>query len=113
MGYGKREAVDDPIVDRIEQTLQSQNKTKKELMSFLGLKDTNFTNWKYRNSKAYMKYIDRISEYLGVGAQYLLYGTNDTNNALILTAEEKKIITKFRTFDDSKKTAFVNIMAYL
>ena len=66
MGYGKREAVDDPIVDRIEQTLQSQNKTKKELMSFLGLKDTNFTNWKYRNSKAYMKYIDRISEYLGV-----------------------------------------------
>ena len=52
----RRVPCEDPIIDRIEQELKVQKKTKKELLGYLGMQETNFTNLKYRNSKAYMKH---------------------------------------------------------
>jgi len=111
MTYKKREPVDDPILARIEHLLQAQHRTKKELMNHLGLQGANFTNWKHQQSKAYMKYIDKISEYLGCGTQYLIYGIKSSeDNDIILTSNEKKIIAAYRSLDDEKKSAFMNII---
>ena len=111
MAYKKREPINDPVIERIEQLLHTQKKTKKDLMNYLGLKGANFTNWKYQQSKGYMRYIDKISEYLGCGTQYLIYGTKSPDdNDLILTSNEKKIIATYRTLDDRKKAAFMSIL---
>ena len=104
---------EDPIIDRIERELKAQKKTKKELLGYLGLQETNFTNWKYKNSKAYMKYIDKIALYLGVTTNYLIHGDKSNNNAMNLTDDERKLILKFRSLNSHEKNAIIDIFAMI
>ena len=73
---------DDPVVLRIMDQLQLQNLTEKSLLEFLGTSNSLFNAWKYRNVKSYVKYIDRIAEYLGVEKDYLLEGTDSYVNTV-------------------------------
>ena len=114
MTYAKREPNGDPIIERIEKCLKEQKKTKKELMQYIGINDTNFTNWKFKKSKGYMIHIDKISEFLDVGTQYLLYGSEEEENSgIILTDEEKLIIKKYRSLSFPKRTIFVDMMSII
>ena len=104
MSVAKREPNDDHVVDRIEQTLKQQKKTKKELLTYLGMKDTNFTVWRYGNGKSYLKYLDKIAEFLGGSISYLIEGNQENATALQVTEEEREIIAKYRRLDPIKKT---------
>ena len=99
----KRTPSDNPVIDRIEETLKLRKKTKKELLEYLGLNTSTFTMWRYANGKSYTKYIDKISDFLQVSIDYLLYGTEDNSTILKVDADEMIIIKCYRTLDLHKK----------
>lgn len=100
---------DDPVVLRIMDQLQLQNLTEKSLLEFLGTSNSLFNAWKYRNVKSYVKYIDRIAEYLGVEKDYLLEGTDSYVNTDTLTATEIKIVGLFRDMGNKQQATFIGI----
>ena len=100
---------DDPVVLRIMDQLQLQNLTEKSLLEFLGTSNSLFNAWKYRNVKSYVKYIDRIAEYLGVEKDYLLEGTDSYVNKDTLTATEIKIVGLFRDMGNKQQSTFIGI----
>ena len=89
--------------------LQLQNLTEKSLLEFLGTSNSFFNAWKYKNVKSYVKYIDRIAEYLGVEKDYLLEGTDSYVNTDTLTATEIKIVGLFRDMGNKQQSTFIGI----
>lgn len=106
----KRTPTEDPIVDRIEELLKIQKKTKKGLMEYLGLETSIFTLWRYVNGKSYMKHIDKISEYLGVNVNYLLYGDQSEQTIVVEEKQEIDLIKYFRVLDSAKKESILNLL---
>ena len=100
---------DDPVVLRIMDQLQLQNLTEKSLLEFLGASNSLFNAWKYRNVKSYVKYIDRIAEYLDVEKEYLLEGTDSYVNRDTLTATEIKMVGLFRDMGNRQQATFIGI----
>lgn len=60
------------IIGKIESLLIEQNKSQKDLTSFLGVGEPVFTKWKTGMSKSYTKYLDKISVYFNVPVDCLL-----------------------------------------
>ena len=61
-------------IARVFLLLKLNKKSQKELGDALGVKQQLITDWKSGRVKSYMKYIDKIAEFLGVTADYLLSG---------------------------------------
>ena len=109
----RRVPCEDPIIDRIEQELKVQKKTKKKLLEYLGMQETNFTNWKYKNSKAYMKHIDKIAQFLGVTTNYLIHGDASNDESIALTNDERKLICKYRALNSHKKNTIMDLITMI
>lgn len=66
-------------LNRISELLVSQNKKQKDLTDFLGLTKNTYSNWKSGNNTSYIKYINKIAEFLDVSTDYLLGKTEIKN----------------------------------
>ena len=99
----KRIPTEDPVVDRIEEILKIQNKTQKEMMTYIGIDSSTFTTWRYANGKSYMKHIQGISDLLGVSTSFLLNGTPDEERMLYVEEDEMTLIKLYRILDSHKK----------
>lgn len=60
------------VLDRICELLIAQGKKQKDLTDYLGISKNSFTDWKSGRVKSYTKHLDKIAEFLGVSADYLL-----------------------------------------
>lgn len=105
----KRTPTEDPVIDRIEEMLKFHNKTKKELLAYLGIDSSLFTTWRYANGKSYMKYINRISDFLGVSVGFLLNGTPDKDTMLYVEEDEMTLIKLYRILDSHKKELLIDV----
>ena len=63
--------------------LTKQNKNQKELCDFLGIKKSNFSDWKKGKSKSYKKYLPEISKFLNVPIDYLVNPTDNKHQTFI------------------------------
>ena len=59
-------------VETILELLKEQNKSQKELTSFLGISEGAVADWKKGKTKSYKKHIDKIAEFFNVSVDYLL-----------------------------------------
>ena len=103
MRQPKREVVNDKIIERMLEIMQEKRISQQELVEYLGLANGIFTNWKYKGSKSYMNYIDKISECLGVSKTYLINGEDEQINRDSITRFEVEIIKMLRELDDRKR----------
>lgn len=103
MRQPKREVVDDKVIERMLEIMRERRISQQELVDYLGLANGIFTNWKYKGSKSYMNYIDKISECLGVSKTYLVSGEDEQINRDSITRFEVEIITMLRELDDRKR----------
>ena len=55
--------------------LNKQNKNQKELCDFLGIKKSNFSDWKKGKSKSYKKYLPEIAQFFNVQVDHLIDST--------------------------------------
>ena len=99
----KNGVVDDKIIERMLEVMQEKRISQQELVEYLGLANGIFTNWKYRGSKSYMTYIDKIAECLGVSKSYLISGEDEQINRDSITRFEVEIIRMLRELDDRKR----------
>ena len=79
------------VLDRISNLLKEQHKKQKDLTDYLGISKNIFTNWNSGASKSYLKYIDKIAEFLNVSTDYLL-GKTEIPEALSDSIPEKNTI---------------------
>jgi len=105
----KRQPTEDPVIDRIEEMLKYHKKTKKELLEYIGIDSSMFTTWRYANGKSYMKYINAISDFLGVSVEYLLNGTPDEDRMLFMEQDEIALIKLYRILDSHKKELLIDV----
>lgn len=96
MRIPKHDPVEDPVIERILELLSQQGKTQKDLTTYLELDSGAFTRWRYKNSKSYMSYIDRIAEFFCVSPNYLLNGIDDDVNMETMTAAEVELVKNYR-----------------
>lgn len=109
MAKPKSEPVENAVVDRIEELLSLQKKSKQGLIRHLGLANGTFTSWSYRNGKSYLLHIDRIAEFLGTTPNYLLQGIDDNVNFDTLSAIEIEILYLFRIMKNNRKHTFIAV----
>lgn len=98
-----RKKVDDPVIDRIIDSLKMRHISQKELIDHLGLANGAFTNWKYDGGKSYLDYIDEISDFLHVSKGYLLYGEHIEFQEVSLLPSEIEIYKKLRELTNAQR----------
>ena len=96
MKTSKRELSTDPVLHRIMDLLNEQNKTQKELTDYLGMHPNTFNCWKFSNVKSYLKRIVDIAEYLNVTPSYLIKGNDCDLDTQEMTPLELKISNKLK-----------------
>lgn len=99
----KNETTEDPVVLRIMDLLNDQNKTQKELVEYLGLGNGAFTRWRYQGGKSYRTYINEIAEFLGTTPTYLLNGKVENISIENLSDKEIELIEEYRKLDPKGK----------
>ena len=106
----QRKKSTDPVLIRIMELLKEQNKTLKELTDYLNLHPNTFNNWKYANTKSYLKHLDDISDFLNVTPGYLIKGNAVGADEEGLTPLEIKITKKVKTLTIEQQKALLNLI---
>lgn len=83
------------ILDRI--SLLLGNREQRELTTYLGLKNSAFSDWKSGKSQSFRKYLIEISEFFDVSLDYLAYGKEVVSQ---LSDTESDLIKKFKILND-------------
>ena len=110
MRITERKPVEDPVIDRMIDTLKVRNISQKELIDHLGLANGAFTRWKYNGGKSYMDYIDEIADYLHISKSYLLYGEHTEFQETSLFPSEVEMYKKLRGLTDSQRSIVFSII---
>jgi transcriptional regulator with XRE-family HTH domain len=85
-------------VERILEELKIKNKFKDELCKYINVPNPVISMWISGKTKSYTKYIDKISEFLDVSADYLL-GKTDVKTRKI-TSDDDPYIAFYEGFKD-------------
>lgn len=103
------------VLNRIIELLERNGRNQKELMDYLGIKKSAFTDWKAGKSRSYLKYASEIAGYFGVTTDYLLRGETDTkekpvgNKADELSDYDARVLAWFRSLPPEKREAILNL----
>jgi hypothetical protein len=100
----QKQIVENPVIQRILETLKSRSVKQNELTDHLGLSNGIFTKWKYEGVESYMKYIDSIADFLHVSKDYLLYGGNEDCIKFEIMPSEIELIKKYRKLSDNQRS---------
>ena len=109
MAKPKSNPVYNPVVDRIEDLLSQQHKTKQALIQYIGLANGTFTSWRYKGGQSYLLHIDKIAKFLNVTPNYLLKGIDEQVNMDTLSALEIELITLYRKMDNDRKETLMEV----
>ena len=77
---------DDPVFLRIDELMHQKDKKQKDLIAYLKIRSTSYTEWRTGISKTYYNHIANISSFLETTPNYLLTGSLN-----ILTHEDPSI----------------------
>ncbi len=102
--FNKKEALILDIINKILSIMKEKKISQKSLADFLDVGEYTISQWKKGTTKSYIKYIDKIADFLGVSTDYLLGTTEITlgeKQAKIieltsqLTEEEQEEVIKY------------------
>ena len=102
-----RTVVDEPVLNRILETMKEKGVSQQDVAQYLGLGNGAFTKWKYDNGKSYMKHLNGIADYLGVSRTYLLKGVNEVENDEKLSQKEQKLVEVLRELKKAEQDMFL------
>ena len=89
------------LLDNINKELVKQGKTQKDLCTFLGMSESNFSNWISGKNKSYEKKLPLIAEFFSVSEEYLLTGNASEADAFYL---------KFKSLSKNTQDTILYIM---
>ena len=91
------------IVKRIDDELDFRGETRVELAKYLGINPQNISAWYTRGTVPAGDICLRISEYLGISIEYLIYGKEPES-----TQEERKLLKQWHALSSEEKN-FIQI----
>ncbi|WP_292017225.1 helix-turn-helix domain-containing protein [Megasphaera sp. UBA4233] len=102
------------ILNNILYLLDQNGLQQKDLADYLGVSRTVITQWKKHQTDTYLKYIDKIAEFLDVSKNDLLNPDISILDESVLTPEEISLIKYYRSLDipELKKVA-MQTMSFL
>ena len=100
----------DPVFERIEAVIKQTGLSQAGLCIYVGIKSNVYTEWKYEGGRSYLRYIDKIAEYLHVSSEYLLNPTGQAKPGGIADGREKLFIELFRDLDFEKQNHVFEIL---
>lgn len=83
-------------LDKIICLCEVNDKTQKDLTTYLGLDKSTFSSWKSGKSVSYNKYIDKITEFFNVSVNYFY----DEDDSYALSKDELDLINTYRNLTD-------------
>ena len=99
------------IFERIDKTVKEKGIKKKELNDYLGLSHSTYNNWANGSNESYLKYIDKIAEYLEVSPNYLLRGTEVSSSYEVKHNEqEEQLLRLYRSLSVREAKLFIILM---
>lgn len=101
----KRAKDEQEILDNIMSCLSYKKLKQKDLCDYLGISSQAFTNWKNGNTNSYLKYLNKISEFLDVPMEQLL-GREPIRSSSEL---ENKLLRLFSLCDTEGKLRIIQI----
>lgn len=101
---------DNPVVVRIIELVKSRGKKEIDLAEYLHIPTGSMAKWKYYGGTSYLRYVDRICEFLDTTPNYLFWGVEETEDQLSFS--EKEMIRMYRNLEDGKKNCLRDIMKY-
>ena len=104
--------MEDMIFQRIESLMRSKGHKTKEMLDYLDLKRCTYDNWKAGKSKSYLKYIDKISEFLEVTPNYIVSGLENGASVAISNPIEDELITVFRLAPKEIQDSIMTILKH-
>ncbi|MBQ7991405.1 MAG: helix-turn-helix transcriptional regulator [Solobacterium sp.] len=113
MNTSKRKMSEDPVLLRILELLKEQNKSQKDLTDYLGMHSNTFNNWKYGNTRSYLKKIDEIADFLNVTPGYLLKGNSIYADIEGFTPIEKRIVDDIRKLSEEQQQILASFIEKL
>lgn len=103
------------VLTRIIELLERSGHSQKELMDYLGIKKSAFTDWKAGKSQSYVKYASKIADYFGVTTDYILRGGNGneekptSESADGLSEYDARVLDWFHSLPPEKRQAILEI----
>lgn len=97
------------MIDRIESILKERNITKGEFYKGCKLTDGAFSQWRTGRSNPSQRSISKISDFLGVPTQYLMYGIEQKEKPTIvsddrLPIDERTLLSMYRDIPENRKS---------
>ncbi len=91
---------------RIKELRKERGISMMALAGAIGVSDTAVCKWENQTSEPKLSYIIRLAEFFNCSADYII-GRSDDLGAYVgqddLTAEEKQLLSSFRTLDDKMR----------
>lgn len=99
------------IFERIDQLMTAQKKKNKDINDYLGLKQSTYDNWRRGKSTSFMKYLERIAEFLNVTPNYLVCGSDTVETIVDKRKQmEEKLIEMIRSVSDKEAETLMNLV---
>ena len=105
-----------PIVTRINALLAKKNISKAEFYEKCNLTSASYSNWNTGKTRPKMKNIERISRFLGVTSEYLLYGDGEEKESApdpkteVEDAQLAQLIAGFSRLSPQQKSAVLAVI---
>ena len=112
----KKATNSDPIFVRIDNLLSLKQKKQKELIDYLNIRKTSYSEWKSGISTTYLSYIEAISDYLETSPNYLITGnSDDTFVASVPSLDEMdmRLLSAFRPLNSPQKEKVIQVVEIL
>ena len=98
------------VLNRIMELLERNGRNQKELMDYLGIKKSAFTDWKAGKSRSYLKYASEIADYFGVTTDYLLRGETNIKEKptdLVVSGKDKELLDLIEKLTEEQRQMLI------
>lgn len=65
------------VLERIERLPDDHGESKQNLLEYLWMNRSTYSNWRLGKSRSYLKHIDEIATFLDISPSYLIRGIED------------------------------------
>lgn len=103
----------DPVFLRIDSLLKEQGKKQKDLLEFLDIRKTSYSEWKSGTSKTYLSRLNDISTYLNTTPDYIVSGKEKGASIDALDEMDIKLLGLFHAVKKGNKEKVLRIMEML
>lgn len=97
------------VLERIERLPDDHGESKQNLLEYLWMNRSTYSNWRLGKSRSYLKHIDEIATFLDIFPSYLIRGIEDGLAEGTIAAVEDEMLRVFSELSPKKKECVLQV----